>query len=546
MSDRVKIIFISAGALIGILIVFAAAKIVISVNRYVETMSSEAEAFIEERQAAVSSIEAAAAEISSMRAAQEAAIAYADQINAITEELDQQVNDLSSVLSGGSAASAKDGPKDKNEKKADAEDEAATERFFGLTMAAKIAAVNRKTFEDPKAGLTDVLTKRDYTLKDVYDLITAYTLPAKPYYEMTPAGDTLKNDIAAMRNLMPIEAAIAAYGEDAEAPIEFGILLHGTNVRSFPTDFRATDAGDGTGFDFFQETMLPACSGVLILHHTHDGRWAFAVGADYCGWIHDSDIAYCRDPETGEPSEDMFLSYLQPEHFVVSLTHADGSDIFRLGEIIPYREKTEDGYILLLPSVDENGCMKSVPTLYPDSEDCPDPEDCFSDGFLAWDPARLIDLAEDLTDVPYGWGDTGGVYDCSSFTGLLYRCFGFFMPRNTSALPAFGGSTVDVADYSDEEKLELLTGHASAVLTWPGHAMLYTGDKKHPGRILHESYSVYVKTDASEEMTLIMNNRAVESDASEIYRVNGESFLSSVQNVIYYDEGETEEVDEAP
>lgn len=528
MNKRTKTIFLIASGLVGLLVVAAAAMIIIRTNQNVKQASLEAESFVAARQSQVEALKEAAENLSKAQSEQAALLEAYENVNALEESLSSAVSALTEA--GASEAYGVT----EAAKKTSAENETAV--FFGKATDPEIARINEMTLSDPAAGLNDMLDLKQFTLKDVYDRISAYSLPEVPFYEQTPVNDVMKQDLLALRNLGSLEERITSEGEDAEAKIEYGILIHQTSVRSFPTEFRATENGDGSGFDYFQESLFPACSGVLILHHSFDGAYAFALGPDYSGWIREENIAYCVDPESGEPAYELFKAYLSPEHFVVSLIHRDGSDIFRLGEIIPYSEKTESGYVLILPSRDEAGrlVLNNVP--FPRNENDPEASACFSDGFLNRDPEQLIKLGEMMLDVPYGWGDTGGFYDCSSFVGGLYRCFGYILPRNTGQMKACGAA-VDVSGMSKEEKMNLMKAHAAAVLVMPGHAMLYAGSEDIPNRIIHDSSGAYVLSESGESV-FASYGRVVASDITSLYRADGTSFFDNIHTLVLFDSTE--------
>ena len=390
--------------------------------------------------------------------------------------------------------------------------------FFGHRMNRKIAAVNEKTLSIPESGLYDLTAKPKFTASRVREMIRSYEFPEAAYFDGDPADEKRKADIEANRNLWALS--------DESFGLKYAILTDNAAVRAFPTSVKASDGTEENSFDLLQESMFAVGEGVEVLHTSLDGEWVFVQGSNYFGWIESGKAAF-TDAET-------FRGYLSEENFLVVLKpyfEASGR-VFRLGTVIPYRVKAQDAYVVLLPKRDTSGSLELVSEIWQDSE-------TLSDGFLPYSPEALADRSGELVGTPYGWGDTEADYDCSSTMGLLYRCYGFYLPRNTSALPYFAGGkdySIDVKDLPDEEKLALIAEHPGALLVMPGHVMLFTGirqaaDGEPEYTVVHNTIGYYTAPGGKSLRSLY---RTVKTGLREMYRKNGDSYLKSIHTIVYF------------
>ena len=68
----------------------------------------------------------------------------------------------------------------------------------------------------------------------------------------------------------------------------------------------------------------------------------------------------------------------------------------------------------------------------------------------------------------------------------IFRVFGIEMPRNTSKFSLFDAKVTDLSSMRAEEKEEVIkrAGVGSLIL-FPGHVMMYVGEKNGKSEILH-------------------------------------------------------------
>ena len=397
------------------------------------------------------------------------------------------------------------------------EDHNGMERFFGKWMPKKIEDVNKKTLANPTSMLFDLTSDLRFTVSDVLVRINAYTIPDSGSLDGIPIDLVAREEIRKSCNFDVLTARITDPNDDAVVEPKYGILVTNADVRSFPTHARYNKLGSSPDIDYFQETKLPFASGVLVLHSSLDGKYSFCQGEYYSGWIGNEDIAIT--------DKDAFIKYMTPERFAVALGTDRSVDWNRMGLLIPVRSVSEDVVTLLLPKRNEDGGLSFY------TRDISLTSGSYSLGFLEYSPGLATEMIEGMIGTPYGWGDENGYYDCSGINVALFRCFGYFLPRNSSIMSSYGGVNIDMSAMSHEEKVNVVRKYRGCVISWPGHAIFFKGinvvDEEERFEIVQEGTGYFTKSGE-----LIETFSATLEDANEIYRGNGMSFLDSVQTLI--------------
>ncbi|GEM_PF-3390338 len=388
---------------------------------------------------------------------------------------------------------------------------------FGHYVDERIAEVNSRTLSAPESGLFDVLSGAAFTAEKIRSMMESYVFPETAYLGDEVRTEERTAEIAANRNL-------EALTEESFA-VRYALLSDNADVRGFPTMLRAVNTPEPEAFDLLQESMFSIGEGVLVLHESADGAFLFVQGNNYFGWIQAEKAALCTAEE--------FTDYLTREHFLVVLRQRliQNDQAFRLATVLPYTKKTEEGYQVLLPGRREDGSLELREVPFTGKSEF------VSDGFLPYDVEDLTNRSYTLTGFPYGWGDTDMNFDCSSLAGRLYQCYGIRFPRNTSAMKYydFGGSfSVPVEGMTEEEKLDLLSGHPGAVLVMPGHAMIYGGvvvgedGTRNPYAV--QAVTAYYDSDH----VLHEVYASLGSELNILHGSDGQTFLSKVHTILFY------------
>ncbi len=100
--------------------------------------------------------------------------------------------------------------------------------------------------------------------------------------------------------------------------------------------------------------------------------------------------------------------------------------------------------------------------------------------------AKAIAFARSKLGLPYQWGGTGPLYDCSGLTQAAYAYAGVALPRTTTMQFAYG-PRVPVSTITPGDLIFFASDGTAAA---PGHVALYLGggqmlDAPHTGAVLH-------------------------------------------------------------
>ena len=101
-----------------------------------------------------------------------------------------------------------------------------------------------------------------------------------------------------------------------------------------------------------------------------------------------------------------------------------------------------------------------------------------------------------LIDQPYGWGGLYNNRDCSAMIRDIFTTFSIWLPRNSTNQAKKGGLYIDLNSLSNEEKQTFIKENAIPYLTllwFPGHIMLYIGEKEDDALVFHNIWGLRTK-----------------------------------------------------
>jgi len=334
----------------------------------------------------------------------------------------------------------------------------------------------------------DLRSYRDsFTYDELLSLIKEYKIPEKEMYFRN--GETVKRDfyhhITDNLNITEIREV---------NPVQYGITIRKTSLRSFPTEIAVYSRKGDIEFDRFQETSCQAIEPVIVLRESKDKKWYFIQMYNYRGWVKVTDIAIAKDKEE-------VFDYLDAVDFiVVTGNHVrtqsnpyddDVSEIrFDMGTRIPLEKDMPDSlanqstygnYVIKLPSRDDKGNLVFKDGLISIKEDV-------NHGYIPYTRANVLNQAFKLIGDRYGWGDSFNGRDCSSFIMYVYKTFGFALPRNGDEQEKCTGIAHQFSDdMSLIDRIETFKNiKPGAALYMPGHAMMFVGMDGGMPYIIHD------------------------------------------------------------
>ena len=170
------------------------------------------------------------------------------------------------------------------------------------------------------------------------------------------------------------------------------------------------------------------------------------------------------------PAEKAKAYYGKTPRLVVT---ADGAQTpngihLRMGISFPFHGKTADGQLQIEVPTPEGLQTTILPPSAP-----------VRVGFAPFTRRKLLTLAFQQLNQPYGWGGYRGGRDCSRFVMDMFAVFGIQIGRHSGVQARAGVRTIDVTGLSDAEKSQTLekAGDSGIVLLYmPGHIMLYLNE----------------------------------------------------------------------
>ncbi len=278
-----------------------------------------------------------------------------------------------------------------------------------------------------------------------------------------------------LRTKMQLESLQSIYYEDTKR----AIVTENTSGRNLPEEapdfLHASLAGQGFPFDNLQDTSLWIGTPIYVIATSRDKAWSLVITQDaYITWIKTKNLAF-----TSEQFIKQWQIYAKQKLIATMKTEIsllDSDDQFLssgyIGSVFPLIEETTTHYLVALPFRNKKGWAEINTGKMPVEDAAKMP--------LILNKANIAKLLSQLKNRPYGWGGAFFFNDCSQELKSLFTPFGLWLPRN-SAQQSKAGSTLDLSNLSNEERLQSIQNQSHPLLTLiylPGHIMLYIGNEK--------------------------------------------------------------------
>ena len=395
----------------------------------------------------------------------------------------------------------------------------------------EIENFNRKIIN--KVGMVcDIETYKESLKKDeLIKLIKSYEIPKKSMYNRygNLIEEDFYDDVIENTNLEKIEDV---------NPVKYGIAIRNTSIRSFPTEEAVFDKQGDIEFDRFQETGCQAFEPLVILHKSKDRKWFFIQMYNYRGWIKAEDIAISKDKKE-------LFDYVNSYKFLVvtgnyTKTRSNPFDIsiskleFTMGTKIPLEtnkvprhignQSVEGNYVIKIPVRDSNGNLQFKYSLISKKED-------INLGYLPYTRENILKQAFKLLGDRYGWGDSFGGRDCSSYIMYVFKTFGIRLPRNANEQEAVADKSYKfIEGMSNEERIKVFDSVKPGALVYmPGHAMIYIGKEKGVPYMIHDFHGYGEKKEDKYEFVPV---NEVMVTSSLLLTASGVPFIEKFTSVL--------------
>ncbi len=290
--------------------------------------------------------------------------------------------------------------------------------------------------------------------------------------EITSAGllDHVRGRIVATRRDLADGTSVEAEpGAIAQADIVAGgaepvdharLVVRESQLACTPTLVGIYHPPVDEAFDRNLCTTLHPGELVRVLAKADKGEWLLVHAGHTTGWVR-------QDGLSKRVSEDDRIAWraARVAHPRRDDVRTQGGVPVRLGVALPVRGQTADAITVWVAGADgpvEDTVASSDVTLGP----------------AVLTRRELYTRAFAEIGAPYGWGGKDGARDCSQFLLDLFAGFGVPLGRHSSVQAGQGIETIDVAGWSDADKLAAIDAAAErgvVLLYMPGHVMLDVG-----------------------------------------------------------------------
>ncbi|MBR0148521.1 MAG: C40 family peptidase [Lachnospiraceae bacterium] len=330
--------------------------------------------------------------------------------------------------------------------------------------------------------------------------------------------------------------------DDEEREIQYAVAVKRTPLKIVPVaeyiGFSATD-GDDENINSAINVNEPFIIKQKTTVSGNDFYWGYS---DNCtGWVDANDLAVCKDKDEWldawkvDPKADDFVIVTQnqirlepsvyiPDTSEVKLTFAT------ILKSVPKDEMPDsfiergswNNYVVYLPTRDEDGKYVKRYAFISQHYDV-------HEGYLPMTRANIMDVAFNSLGDRYGWGGMLDSMDCSLFTRNVYKCFGLYLPRNTSWQQLVPGRAFSLENMTDEQKLKAIYRMPTGTLLYfPGHTTIYTGTVDGMAYVISDTGSL---SDSVGEVK-VNSMYSVLLNPLSVRRRNGTTWLSNITTAV--------------
>ena len=290
------------------------------------------------------------------------------------------------------------------------------------------------------------------------------------------------------------------------------ITVRATDLRELPTHeprfSKPTPDPRADPFDYFQYSLLPAGTPLLIAHTSLDGRWHYVECPVAGGWVDAADVAPVDAGFKSLWRNGAYAALLRDKVRLPGAPETSGALAGEagIGAIFPLaRVRADGGCDILVPFRGADGMAASAEVPLAPGVAAPKP--------LPLTPGNVAMVGNVMMGQPYGWGGMFGERDCSALTRDLFTPFGIWLPRNSVA-QARRGAVVPLEGLSAQEKEARVLADGVPFLSlvgMRGHITLYVGAYKGRPAIFHNVWGVRVVEDGNDDARCVIGRAVVTS-----------------------------------
>lgn len=285
-----------------------------------------------------------------------------------------------------------------------------------------------------------------------------------------------------------------------------GITVRNADLREMPSHTprfsEPTPDARVNPFDYFQYSLLPVGTPVLIAHTSRDGKWYYVETPVSAGWIDAADVGLVGEAFMDRYKTGSYVAVLRDD---VPLPGSLAGQV-NIGTVLPLAPSQSDNTRLAVLVPVKKGRQATLTTLSLAHEDAAIKP-------LPMTPAQVALIGNVMMGQRYGWGGMFGDRDCSALTRELLTPFGIWLPRNSLSQARSGRRIMlDGMTIKEKEKIILREGVPFLTLVWlRGHIMLYVGAHKGRPAIFHNVWGVRTVEGEDDNARFVIGRAVVSS-----------------------------------
>ncbi len=396
----------------------------------------------------------------------------------------------------------------------------------------EIAAVNQAAIDGKGTNVIDL-----FNIKETYDAtsqknsLANLSIPSRDWYIDGKKAD--KTEI--FNNII---SAIKETGYEGTQNTKFAVCTSHAELKAYPIDkFVGYSAADPDN-EIVNSALCVNEPFAVRAKCDIDGETFYWGYTHNCtGWINAKNLAICADRDEwldtckADIGGDDFIVVTQDKIITEPSISAPYMSEVRLNlgtvlKLVPEDEIPQkigergawNNYVVYLPVRNDDGTYAKKIALIP--EHC-----SVSVGYLPFTQKNLIDVAFSCLGNRYGWAGMLYSMDCSLYTRIIYRCFGFEIPRNTTWQQLVPDTMIsfDGLDEPQREKL-IETMPIGTLLYFDGHTMMYIGSENETNYVISDLGTVV----ESEGEIVVKTAYSVVVNSLTVRRGSGKTWLSQL------------------
>jgi len=264
-----------------------------------------------------------------------------------------------------------------------------------------------------------------------------------------------------------------------ESLLKSAITIRHTDLKIYPTEqdfyYNPKRTGEGFPFDYNQNSSININTPLIVSHYSKDKKWVYIRCSYAYGWLKVSDIAFVSKYFKKQFMNNNYAITIRDNLFI---RDKNFKTIVKLGTIFPIDSKTKK-YMIATQTKSGYAKIKLLKA---------QKKWIITKKPIAFTPANVALISNQLIGERYGWGGKMFARDCSSLTRDFFAPFGIFLRRNSNEQQYDGKRIISLRYMSNKKKKRVILKKAKpfhSLLYVKGHIALYVGKRQGEPIILH-------------------------------------------------------------